>query len=55
MDARLRDLRQEAKKFVEFRCRASALPSWASFPFPNGIRIGDKMEKVGRFDGTQSS
>src|ERR1700712_110251 len=32
----------EIKKFVEFRFRASALPSWASFPRPNGIMISNK-------------
>jgi hypothetical protein len=39
------------RKFIRFRFRASALPSWASFPLQDGIGIGTIMEELGRFGG----
>jgi len=45
-----------AKKFIAFRFRARALPSWASFPFPNPVGILMKnAKKMGRFYGTLGS
>jgi hypothetical protein len=38
-----------AKKFAAFRFRASALPSWASFPFPNRVGIPTKKAEKGPF------
>jgi hypothetical protein len=39
---RRRKSRVLAKKFAGFRFRAKALPSWASFPFPNRLGIAAK-------------
>src|ERR1700674_3333876 len=43
------------KKFAVFRFRANALPSWASFLFPNRVGIAtNKTEKWNRFYGSPS-
>jgi hypothetical protein len=35
-----------AKKFAGFRFRANPLPSWASFRFPNRLRIAAKKSEM---------
>src|SRR5665213_1977652 len=40
------------KKFDVFRLRASALPSWASFLFPDRLGIARQKTEKGPFDGT---
>src|ERR1700733_11288338 len=43
------------QKVRRFRFRANALPSWASFPFPNRVGITtNKTEKRNRFYGSPS-
>src|ERR1700721_3932491 len=43
------------KKCAVFRFRANALPSWASFLFPNRVGIAtNKTEKWNRFYGSPS-
>jgi len=39
---RQRKSRGRAKKFAGFRFRANPLPSWASFLFPNRVRMATK-------------
>ena len=55
-DLPLRTSRPPAKKFVVFRFRANALPSWASFLFPDAVGIAKKKaEEADRFYGTLGS
>src|SRR5512142_1752645 len=51
---RLRKSWAPAKKFAVFRFRANALPSWASFLFPNRVGIPTKKAESGPFSRNPS-